>query len=225
MEKLVKAGFEQLAAAQNCCVELSQHTRKGNQGELTADDSRGASAITFAARSVRVLNRMTVAEADVPKIEPEERRHYLRVGRDKTNLAPPGKATWIHLVGVELPNGAGGLHGDNVQVATAWDYPQPFAGMSSDDMRFARALVRDNPNFRADPRSPEWFGIPLAARLKLNPNNKGDRKRISAIVRTWVANKALAIELRRDEKRRERGFVVLGPWNDDAATQDDLDST
>jgi hypothetical protein len=225
MEKLIKAGFEQLATAQNCCVELSQHTRKNTQGELTADDSRGASAITFAARSVRVVNRMTVAEADMPKIEPEERRHYLRVSRDKTNLAPPGKATWIHLVGVELPNGDGGLHGDNVQVATGWDYPQPFAGMSSDDMRFARDLVRNNPNFRADPRSPEWFGIPLAARLKLNPNNKGDRKRISTIIRTWVANKTLAIELRRDEKRREREFVVLGPWNDDAAAQDDVDST
>jgi hypothetical protein len=225
MEKLIKAGFEQLATAQNCCVELSQHTRKNTQGELTADDSRGASAITFAARSVRVVNRMTVAEADMPKIEPEERRHYLRVSRDKTNLAPPGKATWIHLVGVELPNGDGGLHGDNVQVATAWDYPQPFAGMSSDDMRFARDLVRNNPNFRADPRSPEWVGIPLAARLKLNPNNKGDRKRISAIIRTWVANKALAIELRRDEKRRKREFVVLGPWNDAAAAQDDVDST
>jgi AAA domain/Bifunctional DNA primase/polymerase, N-terminal len=225
MEKLVKAGFEQLATTQNCCVELSQHTRKNTQGELTADDSRGASAITFAARSVRVLNRMSVAEAEMPKIEPEERRHYLRASRDKTNLAPPGKATWVHLIGVELPNGDGGLHGDNVQVATAWDYPQPFAGMSSDDMRFARDLVRDNPNFRADPRSPEWFGIPLAARLKLNPNNKGDRKRISTIIRTWVANKALAIELRRDEKRREREFVVLGPWNDDAAAQDDVDGT
>ena len=30
---------------------------------------------------------------------------------------------------------------------------------------------------------------------------------------------------RRDEKRREREFVVLGPWNDDAAAQDDVDST
>ena len=31
MEKLVKAGFEQLATAQNCCVELSQHTRKNTK--------------------------------------------------------------------------------------------------------------------------------------------------------------------------------------------------
>ena len=47
---------------------------------------------------------MTSEEAELPKIAPEERRHYLRVLRDKTNLAPPGKATWIRLVSVELPD-------------------------------------------------------------------------------------------------------------------------
>jgi hypothetical protein len=215
MERLVKSGFEQLAIAQNICIELSQHTRKTTQGEITADDSRGAGATTYAARSVRVLNRMSPADADLPKIEPEERRHYLRVSRDKTNLAPPGKATWIHLVDAELPNGEDGYHGDHVQVATAWDYPQPFDGMNADDMRYARDLVRKNPNYRPDSRSPDWIGIPLAARLKLNPADKGDRKRLNAIVRTWITNKVLAVEIRRDDSRHEREYIVLGSWDEE----------
>src|SRR5262249_40883283 len=78
MDEVIKGGFGELALRGNCCVELSQHTRKsmqGQHGELTADDSRGAGAIINAARSVRVLNRMTAQEAELPKIEPEERRH------------------------------------------------------------------------------------------------------------------------------------------------------
>src|SRR5262249_50725518 len=85
MEEVIKQAFEPIALSCNCCVELPHHPRKSaasQQGEISVDDSRGAAAITNAARSVRVLNRMTVREAELPKIEPEERRHYLRVNRD-----------------------------------------------------------------------------------------------------------------------------------------------
>ena len=53
------------------------------------------------ALNVYNLSAMTAQEAEMPKIAAEERRHYLRVSRDKTNLAPPGKATWVHLVSAE----------------------------------------------------------------------------------------------------------------------------
>ncbi len=55
-------------------------------------------AIVNAARSVRILNRMTAEEAKLPKIGAEDRRLYLRVSRDKVNLVPAGKAMWVHLV-------------------------------------------------------------------------------------------------------------------------------
>jgi hypothetical protein len=184
MEKLLKAGFEQLATAHNCCVELSAHTKKGTPGEITADDTRGASAQTYAARSVRVLNRMTSAEAEMPKIEPEERRHYLRVSRDKTNLAPPGKATWIHFAGVELPNGAHGLPGDNVHVTVCWDYPEAFAGMSSEDMHFARSLVRNNPI--SDPTAGRRNGsafrlLPASSSIRMTRATANESRRLSAL--------------------------------------------
>ena len=218
MEQVVR-GFEQIAIECDCCVELSQHTRKsgqGQQGEITTDDSRGAGAITNAARSVRILNRMTEKEAEMPKIAPEERRHYLRVSRDKTNLAPPGKATWAHLVSVELPNSDGARPADNVQAAEAWDYPQAFDGVSADDMRWAREEVQRKAR-RTSSRSPDWFGYALATRLGLNvgdPNNperdlseRGDRKRVLAIIKTW-----LAIECSRSKRARTKRGVIVNIW-------------
>ena len=206
MEQVVRV-FEQIATDCDCCVELSQHTRKsgqGQQGEITTDDSRGAGAITNAARSVRILNRMTAQEAEMPKIAAEERRHYLRVSRDKTNLAPPGKATWVHLVSVELPNGDGVRPGDNVQAVEAWDYPQAFDGVTTDDMRWAREEVRRKA-YRTQPRSPEWFGYALADRLGLDIGDpetahasrdldeKGNWRRITTVIKTWLDNGVLDI--------------------------------
>jgi hypothetical protein len=226
MEQVVKDAFESIAYQHNCCVELSQHTRKnsqaGNQGELTVDDSRGGGAITNAARSVRILNRMTTKEAEMPKIADEERRLYLRVGRDKANLTPPGKATWVRLVSVELPNAGDGHPGDNMQAVDRWDYPQPFDDVTADDMRFMRKTVREG-DYRADPRSPEWVGVPLAKRLDLDPTNKGDRARITTILKTWLENGVLAIERRKDESRHEREYMIPGNWTeaaDDDATVD-----
>ena len=222
MEQVVKDGFGEIAVRTDCCIELSQHTRKstqGRSGDLNADDSRGAGAIINAARSVRLLNRMTAEEAELPKIAPEERRHYLRVSRDKTNLAPPGKAAWVHLVSIELPNGDGLRAGDQVQAVEQWDYPQPFDGVTADDMRWARQQAAIGNN-RADPRSPQWFGLALAARLELNPQT--NRKKLNAIIGTWVANGVLAIENRRDEGYRHwRQYIVPGKWDEEEQNEQD----
>jgi len=142
MAQVVEA-FEQIADATNTCIELSHHTRKpapGSRGELTADDSRGASAAPDAARSVRVLNRMTKEEAEPLGIEPDDRRQYLRVARDKTNMIRADKARWIHLADVPVPNG------DSVQAAEAWGYPeQPDGGASPEDAEWAQAEVGRSP--------------------------------------------------------------------------------
>jgi hypothetical protein len=225
MEEVIKQAFEPITLSCNCCVELSQHTRKSaasQQGEISVDDSRGAGAITNAARSVRVLNRMTAQEAELPKIEPEERRHYLRVNRDKTNLAPPGKAAWFHLASIELPNGDDDHPGDHVQAAEPWDYPQPFDGVTAADMRWMRETVRKG-DYRREPRSPEWVGLPLLEHLKLDPDDKGDRKKVSAIIKTWFDKGVLATEERKDERRRPKQFVVHGNWNEDANPEEQHD--
>jgi hypothetical protein len=215
MEQVIKDGLGEIAARTNCCIELSQHTRKsthGQHGELTADDSRGAGAITNAARSVRVLNRMSAEEAELPKISVDERRLYLRVSRDKANLMPATKATWFHLVSIGLPNGDDIRPGDQVQAIEAWGYPQPFDNVTTDDMRWARDAARQG-SYRHDPRSHEWFGYPLARHLELDPD--ADRKKLNAILRIWLANVVLELESRKGSDRHEHQYVVPGNWNED----------
>jgi hypothetical protein len=222
MEQVIKDGFGEIATRANCCIELSQHTRKpsqAQQGELTADDARGAGAIVNAARSVRVLNRMTKEEAELPKIAPEERRHYLRVSRDKTNLAPAGKATWVRLVSVQLPNSEGPRPGDHVQAIETWTYPEALDGVSANDMYWMRDTARQGA-YRRDPRSPDWIGRPLAKRLGLDADEPGDRKKLSAILKVWFANGVLAAETRKDASRHEREFIVPGAWSDDENERD-----
>ena len=46
------------------------------------------------------------------------------------------------------------------QAVEAWDYPQRFDIVASDDMRGMRDEVHQK--YRYDPRSPDWVGLALA---------------------------------------------------------------
>ena len=218
MELLIKSGFERFSEKTNSCTELAQHTRKASGiAELTVDDARGAGATSNAARSVRLLNRMTTEEARTAKIESEARRGYLRLTLDKVNYIPPQKARWIHLANVQLPNAANGRPGDNVQVVEPYGFPQPMDGVTSDDMFWARDLARSDGSYRKDSQSDKWFGYPLAKRLKLDAKDKADKAKLTNIIKAWLDNGALAVEERPDKQRKMKEFIVVGPWTDEAA--------
>ena len=102
----VIGAFKKIAIQTRCGVELVHHTRKAMPGsDHDATDMRGSSVIHDAARAVRVLNVMNENEAQALSIPIHERTLYVRVDRGKGNFAPPGKAKWVHLVNVDLPNG------------------------------------------------------------------------------------------------------------------------
>jgi hypothetical protein len=66
-----------LAAGLNIAVEIVHHTRKpppGTAGDMTVDDSRGASSLISGVRAGRVLNRMSTKTAGELGIEDRERR-------------------------------------------------------------------------------------------------------------------------------------------------------
>jgi hypothetical protein len=124
------------------------------------------------------------------------------------------------LASIELPNNSDdGRPGDHVQAAEPWDYPQPFDDVTADDMRWMREAVRTG-DYRRDPRSPDWVGLPLLEHLDLKPDDRGDRKKVGAILKTWFANGVLATETRKDSQRHEKQFVIPGPWNEDEPPQD-----
>jgi RecA-family ATPase len=79
IDRVVKL-LGEIANRENCSIEIVHHIRKpaAGQNEATADDSRGGGAIVNAARSCRVLNRMTSKEAEPTPIEQDDRYRYIR---------------------------------------------------------------------------------------------------------------------------------------------------
>jgi hypothetical protein len=202
IDAVVKA-WGRLADECNCSINLVHHVRKGNGQETNADSARGAKALVDAARSVQVFNRMSPDEASLAGVAEDERGFYFRVQNDKANLAPPDKATWYRMNNVSLDNG------DQVGVACPWKWPELFDGLSTRHLIAVQKVVEAG-EWRLDSRSPEWVGHAVAQALDLDAETS--RKRISGLLKQWLANKALEVVEKEDETRRQRKFVVVGKW-------------
>jgi hypothetical protein len=151
---------------------------------------------------------MTPDEAAKLGIAEDARRRHIRIANGKANMGPIGKAEWIKIEIENLPNG------DEVAYSSRWIPPNPFDGVSTTDMETGAQLAATG-EFRADSRSPKWFGYALADRLHIPvsygaENSQKDVARLNTIIKTWIKNKVLRIEERMDETSRERKFVVPG---------------
>ncbi len=201
MDALVKM-LGDICVRCECCIELAHHVRKPGAGqyEITVHDARGAAAIVNAVRSCRVLNQMSVLEAQQAQTPPDQRYSYIRVDSGKRNMAPPEKATWWRLISEEIANG------DNVQTLEAFEFKVQSSTVEDD--AWVRHILKDRA-YRADSRSPDWFGLEIASRFKRDPDNKGDIKWINAVISTWVNRKLIRKVTRDDENRRPRMFIEL----------------
>ena len=106
--------WARLADRCNCAIELVHHTRKTNSEEATTESGRGATALMGAARSGRVLNKMSDEMKDEAGVR-DDPATYFAVTRDKANLAPVGNREWRRMASVHLANG------DCVGVVEAWE--------------------------------------------------------------------------------------------------------
>jgi hypothetical protein len=198
--------FAKVAACCEVAVELVHHVRKpaaGPQFESGVADSRGASALVNAARSVRVLNPMTEQEAQQAGVE--NRRVYFRANDGKSNYGPLEGAVWHQLTPVELPNG------DSVAAVNAWKFPSAFDGVTTAHMTQVRGLAADG-EYRSDAQSPLWIGEAVAEVLGLDAVDH--KKRIRALLKVWIDTGVLKVEQRKDSTRRQRSYVVPGDWTD-----------
>jgi hypothetical protein len=205
----VAAVLSRVAQVTNCGIDFLQHVRKpgaGQNSRATIDDARGASATVSAARSVRMLNRMTEAEADKAGIDQSERWRYLRLDRE-SNLTPPEEASWRQLVSTKLPCG------DSIGVVATWKFPSAFLDVTTADVFWIRKVAQGRA-FRADTQAKDWIGHAIAERLNLDIDNKADKAKVKQIVKIWIKNGVLAEERRQDAgARKEFVYVVPGPFN------------
>jgi len=188
-----------------CNIEISHHVRKPSVGmaEITVDDARGGGALVNATRSCRVINRMPSDIAQQENIPPERRTAYLRLDNGKRNMAPPGAASWWHLVSVLIGNGA-----DNVQAIERYQMRGPFDGWTLADTDAIVDIVRAG-DVRADARSDKWLGHAVLARLNLDGSSKDHFTKVNRMVGTWLANKLFKkVKLIDPEIRKERSYYV-----------------
>lgn len=203
---LVAKEWARLADRCNCAIELVHHTRKTNGEEATTESGRGASALLAAARSGRVLNKMSNELKEEAGVL-DDPATYFAITRDKANLAPVGDRVWRRMASVELANG------DSVGVAEVWTWPDTFDGMSSDDLlKVQNALDgRDALSCRySDQAGDDWAGVAVADVLGLDV--VADRKRIKKMIEAWLKFGALKKVKIADAKRMERPCLEVGEW-------------
>jgi hypothetical protein len=225
MDVLIKQGFGSLTKETNAAVEVFHHPGKPKlgQGETTVEDGRGASAILWAVRSARVLNFMTPEDANRLGIAEAQRHRHIRIANGKANMGPIGTAKWIKIEVENLPNG------DAVACSSPWNPPNPFDGITSGDVEQARELARTGA-YRADVRSPKWFGWALAEQLHIQAahgaeNDPKDIAKLKSIIAMWLKNRVLATEERHaDDSRKRRLFIVPGSYKI-APSSDDLEDS
>lgn len=175
---LAAKAWGNVADRANCGIDLIHHTRKNGGEETTAESSRGAKALIDAARSVRVLNRMTEKEGAMADVATH--RQYFRVTNDKLNLAPPpSKAEWYHITNYSLANG------DNVGVVMPWAWPDGFEGVGPEEESRIVTLAATS-NWRADPQSPEWLGYAVAQDLGFDLTKPGAKYRMTELLQKLI---------------------------------------
>lgn len=201
----VTKAWKRVAQECNCAILLVHHTRKTGGNAVTVEDSRGASALSGAVRTVLTLNHMREDEASQFGItDTAERRTIVRVDNGKSNRAPPESAFWFKLHGQDLGNG------DNVATAARWTPPDPFDGLSVRDLYNVQQAIAEG-EWAKSVQAGNWVGKAIAEVLGLDASAKADKARINALLRDWIASGALRIDSRKDSKKaRERPFVVVG---------------
>ena len=199
--------WKRLAQETGCAVVLVHHTRKLGGREATAEDGRGAVALRDAARIVLTLNPMGDKEAEELGIaDPALRRSLVRIDTGKANRAPPDAATWIKLESQSLDNGDGLEPSDFVGVATLWEKPNVFHGLTTWHLYTVQQGLAAG-DWRESVQAKDWVGHLVANVAGLSAET--DKGRIKAIIRTWRKNGALGVE-HRTINGRDVPFVIVG---------------
>jgi len=203
-----------IADKTNSHIHISHHTRKTNGMGAMAEDSRGASSLNNAMRTRRVINTMSVAEADKAGILGNSRLSYFKADTAGSSMTKPAEALeWYRFESVKLGNGNGfDVEGDEVGVVVKWDYKPLSLDLSPDDASVAIAALETEGPWREQSRSAKWAGMAVAKIMDLDLEAKGVKKQIEALLTEWVADGSL--ERYQDETSARQTKWFLRPTMD-----------
>jgi RecA-family ATPase len=211
IDKVAKL-WAQIADHTNCAIDIVHHLRKLADREATVEDARGAVSLIGAARSVRILNRMSMTQAEEANISVNDRFGYFSINHGKANLAPMShKLDWRHLEGVPLGNGRGLTKPqDFAPVVVEWQWPSPEAATEAvpEDALVAIKKRIGGGDYRYDEQAKQWAGLIVADVLNMDLDNKGDKRRVKVMLRKWESDGHFTTEMRPDENSKKRKCMV-----------------
>lgn len=221
IDKVAKL-WAQIADYTNCAIDIVHHLRKVADREATVEDARGAVSLIGAARSVRVLNRMSPEQAAEACVPPDERFSHFSVTYGKSNLTPlSSKLDWRRLQSVPLGNGRGlSKPQDFAPVVTEWHWPtaeEMAQEVSSEHLANIKTML-DGQDWRASDQSNEWAGFVVARVLGMDAEDKADKRRIVRIMDNWLKQGEIVKHRLTDTKTRKLvPYIKSGNWVDPAA--------
>ncbi|MBA8797907.1 hypothetical protein FHW77_001589 [Agrobacterium sp. RC10-4-1] len=211
IDKVAKL-WAQIADYTNCSIDIVHHLRKVADREATVEDARGAVSLIGAARSVRVLNRMSEEQAGEAGIDKADRFGYFYTTYGKSNLTPLShKAEWRHLVSTPLGNGTGlAQPQDFAPVVTEWQWPsaEDVAGDLTEDQRASILAAVSASDYKKSPKAKNWVGGAVAYAVGLDLDDNVERKRAASLVTALMREGALVEREERDPVRRELAVFV-----------------
>jgi len=187
----VAALWASVADQADCAILLVHHFKKGGvSGDAQA--FRGASALIDASRAAVTLTTMSTEEAQRLNVAEKDRWQYVRVDSAKLNLAPqPENAVWLHLIGIDLENGANGRESDSVQTVERWQPKSVWEDTTTAGLNEALDLIAAGPEpgvlYNASRRggSSRWAGQVLVKSLGLTD------PQASQMIKDWLKNETL----------------------------------
>lgn len=208
IDKIVKA-WGRVAKAADCVIVLVHHTSKVGSADVNTNSSRGASALSSAARSLLTLNRIDEKEAAKYGIDEKERRRFIVVNDDKHNRTPAENGTWFELASVELGNGSMELRGDEVGALQPWSLPAIVDYTTPAEVQDIQRVVSLG-TYRASDQAHDWVGYAIARALHLDIQNPADKRRVKLTQKDLVKSGHLRSVERKDFSGRPRPFIVSG---------------
>lgn len=219
IDKVAKL-WAQIADDTNCAVDVVHHVKKTGDREATIEDSRGAVSLLAAARSARILNRMSEDQARDAGVPKDERFGYFSVAYGKANLSKmSGSADWRKLVSVPLGNGGNGNLGfhlqDHAAVVTEWKMPtaEQIAEKVPDDVLAKVKVMLDNGMCRESDQASSWAGRDVAAALGKDITEDSVKREVKALLRHWKSEGDIKVVTLMDPIRKEaKPFLKSGDW-------------
>jgi len=200
---IVAKQWIRIAEECNCAIELVHHTRKLNGIEASTDASRGASSLINAARSARVLQRLSDQELEEAGVAADGCT-YFSVKRDKSNLAKSGGRETYRTVSVDLGQG------DQVGVVEAWRKPRLMEGFGWRDLQMVQEAI-DGRDLRYSEQAGEaWAGHKIAEVLCLDP--RSDKRRLKKFIEAWLESGALKKVTKKHANGKTVPVIEVGNW-------------